>query len=61
MLVCLVAFGFLAFPIGIPLCAVIGLTYGIKSKDKTFIKWSSLALFVGVALVVYTLFLISSM
>lgn len=61
MLVCITTVGFLAFPIGIPLCGAVGLLYGIKSKDKSFIKWSLITLFIGIALAVYTLFLIKSM
>lgn len=31
MLLCLVTFGFFAFPVGIPICSAIGLFYGIKT------------------------------
>lgn len=61
MLVCLTTLGFFAFPVGIPLCSIIGLVYGIRSKNKQFIKWSSLALLIGIAIVVYTLLVIGSM
>ena len=61
MLVCIATLGFFAFPVGIPLCGAIGLFYGIKSKNKNFIKWSLITLFIGIALAVYTLFLIKSM
>lgn len=61
MLLCLVTLGFFAFPVGIPICGAIGLFYGIKSKDKLFIKWCSLALGIGLVLVVYTLLVISNM
>ena len=36
-------------PVGIPLCAIIGLMYGIKNKDTIFTKCSAVALFVGIA------------
>ena len=46
--------------IGIPLCAIIGLMYGIKNKDTIFTKCSAVALFVGIACIVYTLLVIKS-
>lgn len=61
MIVCVTTLGFFAFPVGIPLCGTVGLFYGIKSKDKSFIRWSLIALFIGIALVIYTLFLIKNM
>lgn len=61
MLVCLVAIGSFAFPVGIPLCGVIGLCYGIKEKDKNFIRCSLVALLIGVILLIYTLSLINNM
>ena len=61
MLVCLVTLGFFAFPVGIPICSIIGLIYGIKSKNKLFIKWCSLALIIGIALVIYILLVINNM
>lgn len=53
--------GFFAFPIGIPVCSLIGLVYGIKSKDRLFIKWSSFALIIGIALIIYTLLVVRNM
>ena len=47
-------------PVGIPLCAIIGLMYGIKNKDTIFTKCSAVALFVGIACIVYTLLVIKS-
>ena len=44
----------------IPLCAIIGLMYGIKNKDTIFTKCSAVALFVGIACIVYTLLVIKS-
>jgi hypothetical protein len=61
MLICFMTLGFLAFPVGIPICGAIGLFYGIKSKDKPFIKWCSLALGIGILLAIYTLLVISNM
>ena len=60
MLVCFLTIGFFAFPVGIPLCAIIGLMYGIKNKDTIFTKCSAVALFVGIACIVYTLLVIKS-
>ena len=53
--------GFFIIPIGIPICAIIGLTYGIKTKDKSFTKWSFVALILGVFCIIYTIMTISSM
>ena len=61
MLICLVTMGAFAFPVGIPLCAIIGLVYGIKNKNRLFTRWSMVALVFGVAFAIYTLFLIISM
>lgn len=61
MLVCFLTLGLFAFPVGIPLCGMVGLIYGMKSKDKNFMKWSAWGLLVGVAIIVYTLFVIKSM
>lgn len=61
MLVGFVTIGFFVFPVGVPLCGITGLVYGIKSKNKKIIKWSLIALFIGIALVVYTFLLIDSM
>lgn len=61
VLVSLILLGAFALPVGFSLCGAIGLVYGIRSKDKAFIKWSSLALLVGAAMVTYTLLLIDSM
>lgn len=61
MSVCVTALGFFTFPVGIPLCGTIGLFYGIKSKDKSFMRWSLIASFIGIVLVIYTLLLIKNM
>lgn len=54
-------FGSFFIPISFTLCGIIGLIYGIMSKNKTFIQWSSLALLIGIATITYLLFLIDSM
>lgn len=61
MLIGFITIGFFIFPIGIPVCAVVGLGYGIKYKERLFIKWSSVALLIGLVLLVYTWGLIQSM
>ncbi len=52
---------FFIIPVGITLCAIIGLWYGVKYKDKVFVRWSSVGLIIGTGLIIYTLCLISSM
>lgn len=61
MLVSFMTLGLFAFPIGIPVCSIIGLIYGIKKKDKLFTKWSIVALGIGIACMIYTLAVIKSM
>ncbi len=61
MLACMVLFGFFAIPIGIPLCSIIGVLYGIKYKDKVFLRWSCVFLAIGVLSIIYVLMNISSM
>lgn len=61
MLIGFITIGFFVFPVCIPLCGIIGLCYGIKKKDKLFVKWSLIVLSIGVIIDVYTLFLIYSM
>lgn len=61
MLTSFALLGFFAFPTGIPLCAAIGLAYGLKHKNKSFIRYSSIALGIGGMFVIYTLYLIYSM
>lgn len=53
--------GFFVFPIGITLCAIIGLCYGYFKNDRSLIKWSLAALSIGILLIIYTLFLIHAM
>ncbi len=61
MLICLITLGFGAFSVGIPLCGAIGVVYGVKSKDKNLVRWSSVALLLGISLFIYTFLLVSSM
>lgn len=61
MLICLVTLGFFAFPVGIPLCSIIGLVYGIRNKDRLFTRWSIVALAIGMVCIIYTLLVIRSM
>lgn len=61
ILIGFLAIGFFIFPIGITLCAALGLVYGCRNSDKLFINWSTAALAIGIALIIYTLCLINSM
>lgn len=61
ILIGFITMGFFVFPVCVPLCGIIGLCYGIKKKDKLFIKWSMVVLSIGVIIDIYTLFLIYSM
>lgn len=61
MLVCFLTIGFFAFPVGIPLRAIIGLVYGLRYKEKRFTLFSSVGLVIGIGWAVYTLLLIRSM
>ena len=61
MLICFLVVGFFAFPIGIPLCGIIGLLYGLKCKDRKFALFFSVALVIGIGVAVYTGLLIMSM
>lgn len=61
MLILFMATGFFSIPIGISLCSVIGIIYGYKCNDKSFLRWSMLALVIGVASIIYTVILIKSM
>lgn len=61
MLIGFALIGFFIIPVGIPLCAAIGIGYGIKHKDALFTKWSVAALVIGLISAVYTCFLVQSM
>lgn len=61
MLVCFLTIGFFAFPVAIPLCAIIGLVYGLKYKEKRFTLFSCIGLVIGIGWAIYMLLLIRSM
>lgn len=61
MLVCFLTIGIFAFPVGIPLCSIIGLVYGLKYKEKRFTLFSTVGLVIGIGWAIYTLLLIRSM
>lgn len=61
MLALFMTTGFFSIPIGVSICSVIGIIYGYKCKDKSFFRWSMLALVIGVAFIIYVVILIKSM
>lgn len=61
MLIGFITIGFFVFPVCVPLCGMIGLCYGVKKKDKLFVKWSLIVLSIGIIIDICTLFLIYSM
>lgn len=61
MLIGFITMGFFVFPVCVPLCGMIGWCYGVKKKDKFFVKWSLIALSIGIIIDICTLFLIYSM
>lgn len=61
MLVCFLTIGVFAFPVGIPLCSIIGLVYGLKYKERRFTLFSIAGLVIGIGWMIYTLLLIRSM
>ena len=61
MLILIITIGCFSIPIGISVCSIIGTIYGCKCKDKYFLKWSLIALAIGMASIFYTLILIKSM
>lgn len=61
MLILIITIGFFSIPIGISVCSILGTIYGYKYKDKSFLKWSLVALSIGIASISYTLILIKSM
>lgn len=61
MLVCFMTIGLFAFPVSISLCAIIGLVYGLKYKEKGFTLFFSVGLIIGIGWAIYTLLLIRSM
>lgn len=48
----LVIQGIFGIAAGIFISAIIGLCYGIFKKDRNFLKWSSIALFIDVACII---------
>ncbi|WP_410067657.1 hypothetical protein [Barnesiella intestinihominis] len=61
MLIGFITIGFFIFPIGITLCSIIGLCYGITGKDKLFTRWSFIGLSVGIIFLIYTYYVIQGM
>ena len=62
MLVCFLDDWFFRFScLVFPLCAIIGLVYGLRYKEKRFTLFSSVGLVIGIGWAVYTLLLIRSM
>lgn len=61
MLILIITTGFFSIPIGISVCSTIGTAYGYKYKDKSILKWSLAALFIGIVSIIYTFMLIKSM
>lgn len=61
MLIGFITIGFFIFPIGITLCSIIGLCYGITGKDKLSTRWSFIGLSVGIIFFIYTYYVIQGM
>lgn len=61
MLVCLMTLGLFALPVGMPLCGIMGLVYGVRHHDKRLIGWSVAGLLAGGAAALYTWLLLLSM
>lgn len=61
MLICILALGIFAIPIGLTLCSLTGLVYSIKYKDRVIKIYSAIFLIIGLSGTVYTLLNISSM
>lgn len=53
MLVGIVILGYFGFPIGILLCAITGLCYGIYKKDWLFFRWSAVAFILDISFIIY--------
>lgn len=52
MLIGIMTLGFFGIPIGLFACALLGLWYGIRQKDKLFIKYSLVVLILDVAFMI---------
>ena len=61
MLISVIALGFFGIPIGIILCALIGLAYGVYKQDKPFRLYSSIALIAAIALFIIFFIQLQSM
>lgn len=49
MLVCIVTLLFFGLPVGLLLCGMVGLGYGVLYKDRLFVRWSAVALAANIA------------
>lgn len=61
MLISIIFLGFFAIPVGITLSSLVGLIYGIRTKDQKFRKWSTIFLVIGLLCCVYLFMNIHSM
>lgn len=61
ILILIIIIGSFSIPIGISACSILGTIYGYKYKDKSFLKWSLIALSIGIVSIIYTFILIKSM
>lgn len=61
MLILIIITGLFSIPIGVSVCSILGTIYGYKYKDKSFLKWSLVALSIGIVSIIYALILIKSM
>ena len=61
MLILIIITGLFSIPIGVSVCCILGTIYGYKYKDKSFLKWSLVALSIGIVSIIYALILIKSM
>ena len=61
MLVSIIFLGFFAIPVGITLSSLVGLIYGIRTKDQKFRKWSIIFLVIGLLCCIYFFMNLQSM
>ena len=61
MLICMATLGCFSVPIGFTLCSLIGLIYGMKYRDRAYIKYAIAGLILGLLSWLYTLTIIFSM
>ena len=57
MLVLILTIVFFAIPVGVTLCSLFAVIYGIKSFSRIFLKWSVIFLVIGIVSVIYTIIL----